>query len=86
MATQALTAVCRSGAIIATVTDASEDNDRIAHIEVRPGMTERHPLGLMLRCWGHGHWCVANGNPSFFSSRPRALEAAQRWVDEGRGQ
>lgn len=84
MATQVLTADRPSSAIIATLGDVTEDNDRIARIEVRPGMREGERYGLMVRCWGHGHWCVANGHPSYFTDRGSAEIGANRWVSEGR--
>lgn len=84
MATQVLTADRSSNAIIATFGDVTESNDRIAQIEARPGMREGERFGLMLRCWGHGHWCIANGNPSHFTSRIDAEAAANRWIAEGR--
>lgn len=84
MATQVLTADRPDDAIIATFGDVTETNDRIARLEVRPGMREGEVHGLILRCWGHGHWCVANGHPSHFTSRTDAQVAAYRWVSEGR--
>lgn len=86
MATQALTAVRPSDAIIATFGDVTEDNDRIAHIEVRPGMREGEVHGLAVCCWGNGHWCVANGHASYFTNRADAEAKALRWINEGRGQ
>lgn len=81
MATQALTVERPSSAIIGTVT---ETNDRIAQIEVRPSFREGEQLGLMLRTWGNGHWCTANGHPSYFTRRVDAEAAAERWINEGR--
>jgi hypothetical protein len=86
MATQPLTVVRPSEAIIATFGDVTETNDRIAQIEVRPGMREGQMHGLGLRCWGHGHWCIANGHVSHFTSRQGAEAAALRWIKEGCGQ
>lgn len=86
MAAQALTADCPSDAIIAALGGVSETNDRIAVVEVRPGMREGQLQGLAVRCWGHGHWCVCNGNASFFTDRAAAVAKAERWIETGRGQ
>jgi hypothetical protein len=84
MATRVLTADRASSAIIATFGDVTETNDRIAQIEVRPGMREGQLHGLMVRCWGHGDWCVANGRAAYFTDRQSAESSANRWISEGR--
>lgn len=70
--------------IIATFGDVTEDNDRIATLEIRPGMFEGEYQALALRCWGNGHWCRADGQPHFFTDRVPADAAAERWISEGK--
>lgn len=59
-------------------------NGRRFAVEVRPGMTEGQHLGLMLRCWGQGHWSVASGEPHHYTARAHALDAGGRWLAEGK--
>ena len=84
MATQAHTAFRPAETILGLFGDVTEDNDRVAQIEVRPGMSEGQHLALILRCWGHGHWCVAQGRPSHFTCRRDAEGVAHLWVARGR--
>lgn len=84
MATQVLTVVTPIGAIIGAIGGVSETNDRIAQIEVRPGMREGERHALSVRRWGHGHWCVANGQSHYFTDRSDAEASADRWIEEGR--
>lgn len=84
MATQTSTLARPADAIIAILGDVTEDNDRLAVVEVRPSMTEGEHLGVAVRMWGNGHWCTANGHPHFFTSREPALEQATLWIAEGR--
>lgn len=71
-------------AILATFGDPREDNDRIAQLEVRPGRSEGQFQALMLRRWGNGDWCRADGQPAYFTHRSAADTDAERWINEGR--
>ncbi len=64
--------------------DVTEDNDRIATLELRPGMAEGQYQALALRCWGRGHWCVAEGQAHYFTDQVDADLAGGRWVSEGK--
>lgn len=66
------------------VLDEEERDERAYRVAVRPGFTEGQFLGLGLRCWGQGHWCVATGEPHHYTKRADAREAGQRWLDEGK--
>ena len=69
--------------VIARYGNPSEDNDRIATLEVRPGMAEGQYQALALRLWGSGHWCRADGQAGYFTTRQDADKAAERWISEG---
>lgn len=69
---------------LATYGEVTEGNDRIARLELAPGRQEGDHLGLMLRCWGEGHWCRADGQPAYFTYRMDADTAAERWISTGR--
>jgi hypothetical protein len=56
-----------------TLLDRAERDGRRYSVEVRPGFREGQYLGLMLRCWGPGHWCVAHGEPAYMTSRVMGL-------------
>lgn len=60
--------------------DPTEDNDRIARLEVRPGMQEGQEYGLMLRMWGTKDWGVRDGQAHYFTTREQADQAAQEWI------
>ena len=64
--------------------EQAADNGRAYRIEVRPGFTEGQYLGLALRMWGDGHWCVRDGQPHHYTDRVHARRAAQRWMESGR--
>lgn len=64
--------------------DPGEDNDRIATLELRPGMFEGEYQALALRCWGNGFWCRADGQAGYFTTRADADKAAERWIEEGK--
>lgn len=69
---------------IAQFGEVTEGNDRVAVIEIRPGMYEGQRDALMLRRWGHGGGYLAEGQPWHYSEREAAIEAAKCWVDTGR--
>lgn len=62
----------------------AEGNGRFFRVEVRPGMSEGQYLGLMLKRWGRGRECVAEGQPHFYSRREDAILSGRRWVEAGR--
>jgi hypothetical protein len=84
MAAQAHNACGCPETIIGIIGDVTEDNDRIAQIEIRPGMIVGEHLAVALRCWGQGCWCVAQGRPAHFTDVAHAKAAALRWVSTGR--
>lgn len=57
---------------------------RVARCSVRPGMREGQYLGLSVQCWGAGHWCLKEGQPSFVTRREQAERSALRWLESGR--
>ena len=69
--------------IIAIFGDVTEDNDRIAQIEVCSGKIPGAHRSFALRCWGQGYWCVAQGQPTEFRHAADAKAAALRWVNSG---
>jgi hypothetical protein len=71
-------------ATIALFGEVTEDNDRIAVLQIRPGMRESQRDALMLRRWGMGHDCRADGQTWVFDKREDAIEVAKCWVDTGR--
>jgi hypothetical protein len=77
MATTTSTVLARFG-------EVTETNDRIATIEVRPGFREGDRAGLVLRCWGRGHWCRQDGQPLLCNDRVSAAAEATRWIETGR--
>lgn len=58
-------------------------NGRGFRVEVRPSFTEGDYLGLALRMWGPGHWCIRDGQPSYFTTREDARERGMRWIETG---
>jgi hypothetical protein len=64
--------------------DVTEDNDRIALLQVRPGMREGQRAALMLRHWGLGQCCRGDGQTWYFDKREEATAVAECWVDTGR--
>lgn len=86
MATQFDTAFATPDAILATYGEVTEENDRIATLELMAGMQEGDRCALALRRWGHGHWVECNGSVWLFTRRVDAAAAAERWIAEGREQ
>lgn len=64
--------------------EVTEDNDRIALVQVRPGMREGQREALMLRRWGYGAGCRADGQTWHYDRREEAVAAAECWVNTGR--
>lgn len=71
-------------ATIALLGEVTEDNDRIALLQVRPGMREGQAGALMLRRWGSGHDCRGDGQTWYFNDRAAATAVAELWIAEGR--
>ena len=71
-------------ATIALFGEVTEDNDRIALLQIRPGMREGHPAALMLRRWGRGHDSRGDGQTWYFDKREDAIATAKCWVNTGR--
>jgi hypothetical protein len=38
---------------------------------------------FVLRCWGDGHWCLAEGGRNHFDRRDDAVLGGQLWVETG---
>jgi hypothetical protein len=83
MATHAHTVCPQPDTIIAIFGDVTEDNDRIAQIEICTGEIPGTTRSFALRCWGRGRSSVAQGRPTHFTDVAGAREAAFRWVDTG---
>lgn len=71
-------------ATIALFGEVTEDNDRIALLQIRPGRREGQREALMLRRWGYGHECFGSGQTWYFNTREEAIKVAKCWVDTGR--
>jgi hypothetical protein len=71
-------------ATIALFGEVTETNDRIALLQIRPGMREGQREGLMLRRWGSGRACRGDGQTWYFDRREDAIAIAELWVAEGR--
>lgn len=71
-------------ATIALFGEVTEDNDRIALLQIRPGMREGQREALMLRRWGRGHECRGDGQTWYFNKREDAIAVAKRWIATGR--
>lgn len=65
------------------ILDEEERGERAYRVEVRPSFSEGQYLGLALRAYGPGHWCVANGEPHHYTKRADARAAGERWLDKG---
>ena len=37
----------------------------------------------MVRAYGHGHWCVADGEPAYFAGEDAAHAHGRRWIETG---
>lgn len=83
MATQTHNPRPQPDTIIAIFGDVTEDNDRIAQIEVCPGRMAGEHRTFTVRCWGRGYWRIAHGRPTYFGDAAEAKAAALRWVKEG---
>ena len=83
MAAQAHSIYPQADTIIATFGDVTEDNDRIAQIEICSGKIPGACRYFEVRCWGQGPWLVAQGGPAHFTGAAEAKAAARRWVDSG---
>lgn len=70
--------------ILATFGEVTEDNDRVATIELRPGMFEGEYLALAVRRWGMGHWCRFDGQPACCTDRADAVALCRLWISEGK--
>ena len=66
--------------------EATENNDRIALLQIRLGMREGQREALMLGRWGRGHECRGDGQIWFFDKREDAIAVAECWVSTGRPQ
>jgi hypothetical protein len=84
MATQTHSVCPRPDTIIGLFGDVTEDNDRIAQIEICPGRIAGQHRSFALRCWGQGDWHVAQGRAAHFTDVAHAKAAGLRWVATGR--
>lgn len=71
-------------ATIALFGEVTENNDRIALLQVRPGMQEGERCGLMLKEWGQGDQVRCDGQIRFFDTREAAINCAETWINTGR--